>query len=193
MNNSRPNRQDLNNSISSHSHSDTRASYDNSYNKGPTSAHTNGQVQKTSVKQRTSVNKMERPKSVPPTMFNQHGSSDSDQSNDYQQNHVGIKGTPPVPPPRKTKDMLSGGRYSVLREPSSPTKPMSSSNLNQGQWNNGSQSGSQVLIGQTPSSPQKIGPTPSKSSNNRPLPPKPLNSEDGEHKENSIWYEYGCV
>ncbi|XP_060577829.1 girdin-like isoform X3 [Ruditapes philippinarum] len=186
MNNSRPNRQDLNNSISSHSHSDTRASYDNSYNKGPTSAHTNGQVQKTSVKQRTSVNKMERPKSVPPTMFNQHGSSDSDQSNDYQQNHVGIKGTPPVPPPRKTKDILSGGRYSVLREPSSPTKPMASSNLNQGQWNNGSQSGSQVLIGQTPSSPQKIGPTPSKSSNNRPLPPKPLNSEDGEHKENSI-------
>ena len=195
VNNSRPNRQDLNNSISNQSQGDLRASYDGSYNNGPTSAHTNGQIQNPSVKQRYGVNKVERPKSVPPTMFNQLGSSDSDSSynNEYQQNHIGSKGTPPVPPPRKTRDILSGGRYSVLREPSSPTKPLATSNLNRGQWNNGSPSGSQVPLGQTPPSPQRIGPPPSKSSSNKPLPPKPMNSEDGEHKENPIWYEYGCV
>ncbi|XP_053400629.1 girdin-like isoform X3 [Mercenaria mercenaria] len=185
MNNSRPNRLDLNNSISNQSHSDIRGSYDDSYNNGPTSAHTNGPVHKTSVSHRSNPSRMERPKSVPPTMFNQQGSSDSDSSYniEYQQNHVGNKGTPPVPPPRKTKDILTSGRYSILREPSSPTKPMSG-NANRGHWN-GSPGGTQVPRGQTPTS-QRSGPPSTKSSNSKPPPPKPMNSEDGEHKENSI-------
>lgn len=193
MNNSRPNQLDLNNSISNQGPTSVRASYDDSYNNGPTSAHSNGPVHNSSVNHRPNQNRMERPKSVPPTMFNQQVSSDSDSSynNEYHQNHVGNKGTPPVPPPRKTRDILSGGRYSVLREPSSPTKPVQGS-ASRGQWNNNSPGGTSGPRSQTPS--QRIGPPKSyTNNNNKPPAPKPMNSEDGEQKKNSIWYEYGCV
>lgn len=197
-NNSRPSRLELNNTLPNQSHSDVvRASYDDSYHSGPNSAHINGPVHNTSVNHRTVPNRMERPKSVPPTMFNQPGSSDSDSSyNNEHQNHVGSKGTPPVPPPRKTRDILSTGRYSVLREPSSPIKPVLGGSTSRGQWNNSISPsgtvGSAGPRGQNPTSAQRIGPPP-KSPGSKPPVPKPLNTDDGEQKANSIWYEYGCV
>ncbi|XP_052272930.1 girdin-like isoform X2 [Dreissena polymorpha] len=107
-------------------------------NSGISSSLSSGQVQSSrplrGKKQAPSYepqNHFERPKSVPPTMFNAQPGSDSDEaplinhtgnrhSNNMQAQVSYGKGTPPVPPPRKNKDVLTLGKYSVLREPSSP-------------------------------------------------------------------------
>lgn len=54
------------------------------------------------------VQRIERPKSVPPNMF------EAQQENTGAKDNMG-KGTPPKPPPRKTRDGLTSGR--LLREP----------------------------------------------------------------------------
>lgn len=172
MNNSRPSRLDLNNSqVSNQSTSDLRQSYDGSYSSSPSThpSHSNGPMNNMPAQRRQMpvMGRSERPKSVPPTMFQQQvGGSDSDSSynneNYNQSNHVGgngipnhmgvTKGTPPVPPPRKTS------RYSVLREPTSPT--------------------GQAYSGRGPGNSPSGMPGP---------------REQPEPGKKEIWYEYGCV
>ena len=190
LNNSRSNRSELNNSVLNQSQS----SLDNSYSNGPvpTPQH-NGPTPTGNVTRRQlPVSRVERPKSVPPTMFNMQGGSDSDtnynsNTEDYTRNNSGTRGTPPVPPPRKNRDLLTSGRYSVLREPSSPTKPHSGSST-KNVLNNSTSSGVQ-----RPPSVPLSAPRSGIKQSNKPPAPKPMKPEQGEAKENSIWYEYGCV
>ena len=171
MNSVRPSRLDLNNSqMSNQSISDIRKSFDGSYSNSPSGhPHSNGPMNNVAPRgrQMPMMGRSERPKSVPPTMFNaQLGGSDSDsnynnenynQSNhvgrDNMSNHTGVgKGTPPVPPPRKTS------RYNVFREPTSPTRT--------GYGERG-----------LPTSPSGMS--------------APVEQKEPGKKE--IWYEYGCV
>lgn len=168
LNNTRPSRLDLNNS---QNQPDVRSSYDGSFPGSSSGYHyTNGPTNNMPPQRRQQPHsaRSERPKSVPPTMFNAQLAgvdSNSSQTENYiQSNHTGIegipnhigssKGTPPVPPPRKTKDVMS--RYSVLREPTSPTRP----------------GAGRGPVGNVPG---------------------PGTREQSEPGKKEIWYEYGCV
>ncbi|KAL4237355.1 Coiled-coil domain containing 88C [Mactra antiquata] len=169
MNNARPLHMDLNSSLNQ-SHNDVPSSHENSFNNGPNNVHSNGPIQSSGINHRTTPSRVERPKSVPPG---------------------GLK-TPPVPPPRKNKDILSTGRYSVIREPTSPGKPQSNTHSH-AQWNNHQQGVMSGSRGQSPMSPGSGMSGPPPKTSNKPPAPKPMGSEEEEQKKNSIWYEYGCI
>ena len=202
----------LNNSTNSdfiHS-ADRHNTFDDSLHTSPNTSHHNGPVQmRNNTRGQNLAPRFERPKSVPPTMFNPDGGSDSDlgyvnNNNEYPPN----KPTPPVPPPRKNKDILAG-RYTILREPgantvsphnkSMPSSLNTSNNLspNTGPLNNALSNSMNTSPGSRgPSLPNRIGPPP-KASHGKPPAPKPMKPDESEEnrnpKENSIWYEYGCV
>ncbi|KAK3093661.1 hypothetical protein FSP39_018593 [Pinctada imbricata] len=133
------------------------------------------------------VQKIERPKSVPPNMFHQIAQQQQQQSGNSPQDYTYSqpqKATPPVPPPRRT------GR--VLREPNQTGRQiLASKNSPNFQSSSGRQlPGAELTRSQTPNI--RIGPS-QKSTNNTPPAPKPLPNEPKDPKENSVWYEYGCV
>ncbi|XP_048734399.1 girdin-like isoform X3 [Ostrea edulis] len=138
------------------------------------------------------IQRIERPKSVPPSMFNQLQQSPTKNTSDnvYSQPNK----TPPVPPPRRARDSTATTR--LIREPSqnqvsqgrhilasrNSTPPSGSTR----QLPQGGLTRSQTAMG------GRIGP-PLKPVNNTPPAPKVLNNEPKDPKENSVWYEYGCV
>ena len=185
---------------------DRHNTFDDSLHTSPNSSH-NGPVQmRNNTRGQNMPPRYERPKSVPPTMFNPAGGSDLESghvnnTNEFPPNN---KVTPPVPPPRKNKDILTG-RYTILREPGantiSPQNKSMPSNLNtspnMGPLNNSLSNSMNTPHGSRgPSLGNRIGPPP-KASHGKPPAPKPMKPDDSEEnrnpKENSIWYEYGCV
>jgi hypothetical protein len=139
------------------------------------------------------IQRIERPKSVPPSMFNQLQQSPTKNNSDnvYSQPNK----TPPVPPPRRARDSTATTR--LLREPSQSQGSqgrhiLASRNStppcgNARQLPQGGITRSQTSMG------GRIGP-PVKPVNNTPPAPKVLNNEPKDPKEkNSVWYEYGCV
>nr|XP_022333848.1 girdin-like isoform X3 [Crassostrea virginica] len=134
------------------------------------------------------IQRIERPKSVPPNMFNQlQQSPTKNGDNVYTQPNK----TPPVPPPRRGKDSAAATTR-LLREPSQNHMPQGRHIL--ASRTSTPPSGSRQLPltrSQTPIG-GRIGPTP-KQVNNTPPAPKVLNNEPKDPKENSVWYEYGCV
>ncbi|XP_062573805.1 girdin-like isoform X5 [Saccostrea cucullata] len=135
------------------------------------------------------IQRIERPKSVPPGVMNQQSPSKND--NMYSQPNK----TPPVPPPRRLKDSTTATR--LLREPSQghpsqgrhiiASRNSTPPSGNSRQLPQGGITRSQTSMG------VRIGP-PVKQVNNTPPPPKVMNNEPKDPKEkNSVWYEYGCV
>lgn len=190
---------DFNHSIEQHN------TFDDSVHVSPNSSHHNGPVQmRNSTRNQNTAPRYERPKSVPPTMFNPPGGSDSElgfinNSNEFPLNNV----TPPVPPPRKNRDILPG-RYSILREPgpsphnkSMPSSFNTSMSPSSGPLNNSLSNSMNISqSSRGPPSGNRIGPPP-KVPHSKPPAPKPMKPDGSEEnrdpKENSIWYEYGCV
>ena len=190
---------DMNNSSNLHNTFD-----DSSFNNSPNTSHHNGPVQmrNNTRAQPSSAPRYERPKSVPPTMFNAQGGSDSESgyiNNEFPPNNV----TPPVPPPRKNRDILPG-RYTILREPgpspqnkSLPATLNNSMSPSQGPLNNSISNAMNVSqSSRGPPAGNRIGPPPKAPYNKQP-PPRPMKPDEAEEnrdpKQNSIWYEYGCV
>ena len=188
---------DTNNSANLHN------TFDDSFHTSPNTSHHNGPM-RNNTRGQSSTPRYERPKSVPPTMFNAQGGSDSEpgyinNTNEFPQNSV----TPPVPPPRKNRDILPG-RYTILREPGpSPQNKSLPSTLNTSMspssvpLNNSISNAMNVSHGSrgTPTG-NRIGPPP-KAPHSKPPAPRPMRPDETEEnrdpKENSIWYEYGCV
>lgn len=138
------------------------------------------------------IQKIERPQSVPPNMFNQLQQSPTKNNSDgvYSQPNK----TPPVPPPRRMRESVSTTR--LLREPSQSHMPqgrhiLASRNSTPPGGNARQLPQGGLTRSQTPSG-RMIGPSP-KPVNNTPPAPKVLNNEPKDPKENSVWYEYGCV
>ena len=210
----------VDNSINSHLNNSGNSDFNQSADRYNTSddslqtssntSHHNGPVQmRNNTRGLSSAQRFERPKSVPPTMFNSPGVNDSEtgyinSSNEFPPNSV----TPPVPPPRKNRDILPG-KYTILREPGpstvSPHNKSFPSTLNtsmspntSGPLNNSLSSAMNTQHGaRGPPSGNRIGPPPKVSSYGKPPAPKPMKPDGSEEnrdpKENSIWYEYGCV
>lgn len=138
------------------------------------------------------IQRIERPQSVPPNMFNQLQQSPTKNNSDsvYSQPNK----TPPVPPPRRMRESTSTTR--LLREPSQSHMPQGRHILASRNSTPPGSNARQLPQGgltrsQTPSG-RMIGPSP-KPVNNTPPAPKVLNNEPKDPKENSVWYEYGCV
>ncbi|XP_052767622.1 girdin-like isoform X3 [Mya arenaria] len=127
----RPPRHGLNNSQSDLNNSQllNKSAADNhSYNTSQNShSLSNGPSNNVQPRRRQAPVRVDRPKSVPPSMFNVQQGSDSDSSfnNEFPQSnhmsaprgapgHGGSRGTPPVPPPRQTKDILKSGKYTIM-------------------------------------------------------------------------------
>ncbi|XP_076099398.1 girdin-like isoform X3 [Mytilus galloprovincialis] len=117
------------------------------------------------------VQRIERPKSVPPNMFEALQNQDN-MNNRPKDMHNVSKGTPPKPPPRRSREPpLTTGRVSLLREPGA------------------NRSGGRQL-------PQTDTYRSSTPTLRKDTPPRqvPVNEEPPKDpKANSVWYEYGCV
>lgn len=125
----------------------------------------NKNVEQRSENHYARVQRIERPKSVPPNMFE----AIQNQENTHTK-EVHNKGTPPKPPPRRTRDPgLTTGRVSLIREPGN----------NRG---TGRQLPQGDLYRSSTPTLRKDAP-PRQTSEDPPKDPK----------ANSIWYEYGCV
>jgi hypothetical protein len=113
------------------------------------------------------VQRIERPKSVPPNMFE---ALQNQENVNNRPTEVHNKGTPPKPPPRRSREPgLTTGRVSLLREPV----------LNR--------SGGRQL----PQSDTYRSSTPTL---RKDAPPRQTTEEPPKDpKANSVWYEYGCV
>lgn len=131
------------------------------------------------------IQKIERPQSVPPNMFNQLQQSPTKNNSDgvYSQPNK----TPPVPPPRRMRESVSTTR--LLREPSQSHMPqgrhiLASRNSTPPGGNARQLPQGGLTRSQTPSG-RMIGPSP-KPVNNTPPAPKVLNNEPKDPKENSV-------
>ncbi|XP_071162652.1 protein Daple-like isoform X9 [Mytilus edulis] len=117
------------------------------------------------------VQRIERPKSVPPNMFEALQNQEN-MNNRPKDMHNVSKGTPPKPPPRRSREPpLTTGRVSLLREPGA------------------NRSGGRQL-------PQTDTYRSSTPTLRKDTPPRqvPVNEEPPKDpKANSVWYEYGCV
>ncbi|XP_052106053.1 girdin-like isoform X7 [Mytilus californianus] len=117
------------------------------------------------------VQRIERPKSVPPNMFEALQNQEN-MNNRPKDMHNVSKGTPPKPPPRRSREPpLTTGRVSLLREPGA------------------NRSGGRQL-------PQADTYRSSTPTLRKDTPPRqvPVNEEPPKDpKANSVWYEYGCV
>ena len=98
---------------------------------------------------------------------------------------------PPQPPPRKAKPGCSIGNPALTAnrprsgafQPIQPADAMTSPE--------GGATGATTYRTNNDTAPRTLQKTEDRKANGRETPPKP--SQDGQTKENSIWYEYGCV
>ncbi|KAL5009171.1 hypothetical protein ScPMuIL_014752 [Solemya velum] len=159
------------------------------------SSQTNGPYENAAQDHYARVQRIERPKSVPPNMFN----AMLDQSNFHPD------GSNPVPPPRRIRDSRDsyGGSISLLREPEHSNRspqsqgsntmsgviPRTSNQQSAGQFDSSGTSGRQLPLGgiqrsQTPTARIQ----PQTKLVQKPQAPKPSN--DGSNKDpkaNAVW------
>lgn len=144
------------------------------------------------------VQRIERPKSVPPNMFNPPPEHLEQQTNsNYSQPYHHGGANPPVAPPRKMRDAPVTNRISLIRQPGQQQTPANrpmTSGSPQGNYHStgGSGGGRQLPQGgltrsQTPTG--RIGAL-VKPVQNTPPAPKPMNEEPKDPKDpkdNSVW------
>ncbi|KAL3873251.1 hypothetical protein ACJMK2_036390 [Sinanodonta woodiana] len=150
---------------------------------------TNGPIQSPGNYSRSQ--RIERPQSVPPNMFNFPDGSyqDMDSSFNSSDKVTPSKGTPPVPPPRRNRDVVQNikNQYSVLREPGVNSRTsLNKTNPSDSILNNARPvSLAGMSRSQTPAS--RTLPQPKVTQNKSPAP-RPLNNEEEgtTPKENSV-------
>ncbi|KAK3591834.1 hypothetical protein CHS0354_007697 [Potamilus streckersoni] len=150
---------------------------------------TNGPIQSPSNYSR--AQRIERPQSVPPNMFNFPDDSHQDLNSSFNSSEkvTPSKGTPPVPPPRRNRDVVQNikSQYSVLREPGVNSRTsLNKTSFSESVLNNARpMSLAGIARSQTPTS--RTLPQPKVTQNKSPAP-RPLNNEeDGTTpKENSV-------
>lgn len=179
------------------------------YSPDKSSVQSNGPVQGSQDYHYARVQRIERPKSVPPNIFNQlqmqaqqtHQTQDSGPI--YSQPHKAGR-TPPVPPPRRNRDpVVTMGRVSLVREPGQgalPNRTMPTGRMSATPYqSSGSNSPNGPVNKTLPPGGVAWSPTARaisgvKVANTLPSP-RQLKPEESssEPVKNALWYEYGCV
>ncbi|XP_060071604.1 girdin-like [Ylistrum balloti] len=174
----------------------TRNSMD--YSQQKSSVQSNGPIEGSQEHHYARVQKIERPKSVPPNIFNQlqmqaqqQQGQKQDQGPIYSQPQK-VGRTPPVPPPRRTRDVIA--RVSLVREPGQmPTGRMSAQPFQTSGANSSNGPMNKTLpVGGMSRSVNPGVKSPPSSTSTAPRPMKPEENAT-EPNKNALWYEYGCV